>query len=77
MNFLGMGGKSRKMAGAPYNPDFGVDNLMPHLLCLHEYGLLAISCQENKEPGSPENLGWEIWEQRKQAQYLEFFIPIH
>ncbi len=59
----------------PYVPDFGKE-CISRLLCLHEYGLLGISCQGTQLPGSPERLlDSETWEEQKQKQYLEFFIP--
>lgn len=59
----------------PYTPDFGDKRLIPHLLGLHEYGLLGISSQGKWSPGSPAELSDSDWEERKKAEYLEFFIP--
>ncbi|KAM7211002.1 hypothetical protein V8F06_013609 [Rhypophila decipiens] len=50
---------SKKRPFLPYQDDFEGD-LIPRLLILHKYGLFVIS---------------GMWEERKQAQYLEFFIP--
>ncbi|KFA69295.1 hypothetical protein S40285_10718 [Stachybotrys chlorohalonatus IBT 40285] len=60
----------------PYTSDFGGNFPMLQLLSLHEYGLFGVSSQGKQLPGSPEKLpDSEIWEERRQAQYLEFFIP--
>ncbi|KFA54045.1 hypothetical protein S40293_11507 [Stachybotrys chartarum IBT 40293] len=60
----------------PYTSDFGRNFPMSQLLSLHEYGLFGVSSQGKQLPGSPKKLpDSEIWEERRQAQYLEFFIP--
>lgn len=61
--------------GTPYAPDLK-KQLIPHLLGLHEYGLLVISSQGKELPGSLDKApDSEETREAKRAQYLEFFIP--
>ncbi|KAM7210704.1 hypothetical protein V8F06_013913 [Rhypophila decipiens] len=66
---------SKETTIIPYGHDFEAV-LIPRLLILHKYGLFFISWQRKQAPGSVEQLqDSEVWEERKRAQYVEFFIP--